>query len=316
MGGALWALVTILLRLDGGVGALVAEAAGHGKFFSTVPWTFELTVASGWIIMLGSIFTNLFSYTASQDIVQRYVTTPDRKTAAKAIWINALISLPAQAIFFAIGTALFLFYRQNPVRLDPTVPIDGIFPLFIVNELPVGVAGFIVAGIFAAAQSTLSGSLNSIATVWVTDFHLRLWPRTSDAACLKLARWITALVGLLGTGIAIFLAHADIRSLWEVFIAVIGLFGGTISGLFLLGVLSRRAHASGALVGGIVSALLVLYTYLSNLTVFWLFSVIGVVSCVVVGWIASLILPGPRTAPEGLTLYTLKREEASLDPQA
>ncbi len=307
MGGAVWALVSVVLRVEGGAGAVIQEAAAHGKFFQGVPWSFDVAVASGWIIMLGSIFTNLFPYTASQDIVQRYVTTPDRKTAARAIWSNAAIAVPAQAVFFAIGTALFVFYRHNPERLDPTVQTDGIFPLFIVNELPAGVAGLIVAGIFAAAQSTLAGSLNSIATVWVTDFHRRLRPQTSDAACLRLARWVTVLVGCAGTAAAVVLAKSDVRSLWETFIAVIGLFGGTISGLFLLGVFSRRAHGAGALVGAVASALLVGSVYACHLTVFWLYSVIGVLSCVAVGWLASLLLPGPRQAPDGLTVYTLKK---------
>lgn len=309
MGGAIWALVTIVLRLDGTAGALIAEASSQGKFLQTVTWNFDVVMATGWIIMLGSIFINLFPYTASQDIVQRYVTTPDRKTAARAIWTNALISIPAQAIFFAIGTALFLFYRHHPELLDPAVQTDGIFPLFIVNELPMGVAGLIVAGIFAAAQSTLAGSLNSIATVWVTDFHLRLRPRTSDVDCLKIARWVTAIVGLVGTGMAVVLAKADVRSLWEAFIVVLGLFGGTISGLFMLGIFSRRAHGAGALTGATASVLLVGYVYVNKLTVFWLYSLIGVVSCIILGWVASLILPGPRQAPDGLTVYTLKRKE-------
>ena len=301
--------MAIVLRVDGGAGTVIQEAAVQGKFFQTVPWTWDLALASGWVIMLGGIFVNLFSYTASQDIVQRYVTTPDRRTAARAIWTNAVVAVPAQAVFFAIGTALFVFYRHHPERLDPAVPTDGIFPLFIVNELPAGVAGLIVAGIFAAAQSTLAGSLNSIATVWVTDFHRRLRPRTSDAACLRLARWVTAVVGLAGTGLAVVLAHADVRSLWEIFIAVLGLFGGTISGLFLLGVFSRRAHGTGALVGASGSVVLVAYAYLSGALVFWWYSVVGVVSCVVLGWAASLLLPGPRMAPEGTTIHTLKKQD-------
>jgi len=203
---------------------------------------------------------------------------------------------------------LFVFYRHNPARLDPMVQTDGIFPLFIVNELPAGVAGLIVAGIFAAAQSTLAGSLNSVATAWVTDFHSRLRPGASDGARLRVARAVTVLVGAAGTAAAVVLAKSDIRSLWETFIAVIGLFGGTISGLFLLGVFSRRAHGVGALVGAIVSATLVGTVYVFKLTVFWFYPVIGVVSCVAVGWLASLLLPGPREAPEGLTMHTLKRE--------
>jgi SSS family transporter len=314
LGGALWALGTIYIQLDAGLGPLLSEVSQQGKFLGSMTWDLDLLVASGWIIMLGSIFNNLFPYTASQDIVQRYVTTPDRRTAAKAIWVNAIISAPAQAIFFAIGTALFLFYRHHPERLDPAVQTDGIFPLFIVNELPAGVAGLIVAGIFAAAQSTLAGSLNSVATVWVTDFHLRLRPQTSDADCLKLARWVTAIVGLVGTAMAIVLAKADVRSLWEAFLAVVGLFGGTISGLFLLGVFSRRAHGAGALVGGLASVVLVGCVYFLQLTSIWLYALIGAVSCVLLGWLASLVLPGPRIAPVGLTIHTLKPQRQANRP--
>lgn len=291
LGGALWALVAIMLRIDGGVAVAVREAAAHGKFFQSVSWDWSLVLVSGWIIMIGSIFTNLFPYTASQDVVQRYVTTPDEKTAARAIWSNAAISLPAQAIFFAIGTALFVFYRHYPERLDPVIQTDGIFPLFIVNELPAGIAGLIVAGIFAAAQSTLAGSLNSVATAWVTDFHVRIYPEGSDRSRLRVARLVTLLVGGVGTGVAIVLAKTDIRSLWETFIAVIGLFGGTISGLFMLGVFSRRAHGRGALVGAVASTVIVGLVYFYKLTTYWLYPVIGVTSCVVLGWVASLVLP-------------------------
>jgi SSS family transporter len=290
LGGALWALVTIILKLDLSLSSLLTEAASHDKFFQTVPWNFDLLVASGWIILLGSIFTNLFPYTASQDIVQRYVTTPDQKTAARAIWTNAILSAPAQAIFFAIGTALFLFYRHHPERLDPTVQTDGIFPLFIVNELPAGVAGLIVAGIFAAAQSTLAGSLNSVATAAVTDFYQKWKPHSSDANRLRIARWITAVVGLIATSMAIVLAKSDVRSIWETFLAVIGLFGGTISGLFLLGILTRRAHGTGALLGATASATLVGFFYWQQLTVFWLFPVIGVTSCFALGYLFSLLI--------------------------
>lgn len=213
LGGSIWALATLLARIDGGVAGAVAAAAAHGRFFQSVPWTFELAAASGWIIMLGGIFQNLFSYTASQDVVQRYLTTADRTSTARAVWTNAAVSPFAQALFFAIGTALFVFYRQHPERLDPTMQNDAVFPLFIVRELPAGVAGLIAAAIFAAAQSSLSSSLNSMATAYVTDFDRRFRPRATDASRLRLARGFTAAVGLTGTAVALALAKSDIRSL-------------------------------------------------------------------------------------------------------
>jgi solute:Na+ symporter, SSS family len=310
MGGAVWALATVVWRVDGGVAGIVSAAAAHGRFFETVRWNLDYTISAGWVIVIGSIFTNLFPYTASQDVVQRYLTTPDLKSARRAIWTNAVVSPVAQAVFFAIGTALFVFYRQNPGRLDPTIHTDAIFPLFIVRELPAGAAGLVVAGIFAAAQSTLASSLNSVATAYITDFHRRLRPGLRDRHYLRLARWLTALVGVAGTAAALVLAGSDIRSLWEAFLTVIGLFGGTVSGLFVLGIFSTRAHGRGAVAGAIASGALVWWVSAARLMSFWCFPVVGVVSCVIVGWLASLVLRGPGTAPAGTTIHTLARSSS------
>jgi Na+/proline symporter len=246
------------------------------------------------------------------------VTTADEKSAARAIWTNMALAPFAQGLFFAIGTALFVFYRQHPERLDPTLQTDGIFPLFMVRELPAGVAGVIVAGIFAAAQSTLASSLNSVATAYVTDFHHRFRPGASDAACLRLARWLTALVGLVGTVAALLLAQYDIRSLWETFLGVIGLFGGTIAGLFALGIFSRRATGAGALAGAVVSAVLVLAVNQFTPAHFFAYPVVGVLSCLTVGWLASLALPAPEKDLTGLTACPIKAgpfQPSTLDPK-
>jgi SSS family transporter len=309
--GAIWALTTIILRVDGGMEAVISTASTHGKFFGNVPWRLDYTIGAGWLIIFGSIFTNLFPYTASQDVVQRYLVTKDQKTAARAIWANAFISPFAQALFFAIGTALFVFYRQHPERLDPTLPLDGIFPQFIVRELPAGIAGILVAGIFAAAQSTLSSSLNSVATAYVTDFYRRFRPAATDGACLKLARWATALVGLFGTAVALVLAKSDIRSLWEIFLAVIGLFGGTVSGLFVLGIFTRRATGAGALAGALVSAAAVLAARQFTQAHFFCYGIVGVVTCVVVGWVASFLLPAAARDLAGLTIHAKDRRDAN-----
>ncbi len=306
LGGAVWALVTILARVDGGLGAILSTAAAHGKFFESVPWRLDYTIGAAWIIIIGSIFTNLFPYTASQDVVQRYVTTADEKGAARAIWLNALFAPLAQAVFFAIGTALFVFYSQHPERLEPTLQTDAIFPLFIVRELPAGLAGLLVAGVFAAAQSTLASSLNSVATACVTDFYRRFRPAATDRSCLRLARWLTALVGLAGTVAALVLAQSDVRSLWETFIAVISLFGGTISGLFALGIFSRSASGPGALVGAVSSAALVFCVKTFTNAHFFCYAVVGVVSCTTVGWLASLLLPAQGQGTSGLTIHSLR----------
>lgn len=301
--GALGSLGYLLWVIPGGMTRVVSTVHERGRFFESVPWSWDVTLATGWFIMLGSLFTNLFSYTASQDVVQRYVTTVDEKAAARAIWGNALLSPLAQALFFAIGSCLLAFYVQFPQRLDVGVSNDAVFPFFIVREMPVGFAGLIVAAIFAASQSTVSSSLNSLATAYAIDFHQRLVPNQTDDQQLRVARWTTLVAGLLGIGLAIYLAKSGVpRSLWETFLTVVGLFSGAISGLFVLGIFTRSTTGQGALVGGVASMSVVLVVYWTQATTFWLFSVIGVTTCVTVGWLASQWL-GRRLADPSLTIY-------------
>ncbi len=307
MGGALLSLGFILVRVEGGFGAVVRMAADGRHFFETVDWSWDLTVASGWTIVIGSLFHNLFPYTASQDVVQRYVTTPDQRAAANGIWLNALLCVPAQAVFFAIGTGLYVFYRQNPARLEPTLQNDGIFPFFMMAELPAGVAGLIVAGIFAAAQSTLASSMNSVATAYVTDFHRRLLPGRAEAYYLSTARWATVVVGAAGTALALLMAATDIRSFYTVFLEILGLLGGTLTGLFLLGIFSARANGRGALVGAIGSAAIVFTVRSIQPLNVYAYAPIGLTACFVLGWIGSRALPGRARNITGLTFKTLKR---------
>jgi SSS family transporter len=306
VGGALLSLLLLLGHIDGGAAAMFATVQAEGRFFGTVDWTLDwrLVAASGWVIMLGSIFNNLLPYTAGQDVVQRYVTTPDAKAAERAIWTNAAVSLPANALFFLIGSALLAFYKARPERLDPTMANDAVFPLFIVRELPPGVAGFVIAGIFAAAQSTIASSLNSIATCYVTDFHRRLFPRADDRACLSAARRTTAVVGVAGTALALALAASGARTLYDVFLEILGLFGGTLSGLFALGIFTRRAHGAGALVGAAAGAGAVCWLKFASAASFFLFAPAGTVVTVAVGYGVSLMLPARPRDLSGLTIHT------------
>jgi SSS family solute:Na+ symporter len=304
MGGAMISLAYLLTRIDGGLYETLRTGSADYKFFEAVDWSWDLTVASGWVILIGSLFHNLLPYTASQDVVQRYLTTPDRQSAARGIWLSAMISVPAQAAFFAIGTALFVFYKQQPERLDVTLRNDAIFPFFIMSELPMGLAGLIVAGIFAAAQSTLSSSMNSIATAYVTDIHHRLRPSLNDQACLRIARVVTVLVGVTGTVSALVLASTDIRSVYTTVLEIMGLLGGTLAGLFLLGIFSRQASGNGALVGAIVSAITVFMVRSIQPLNVYAYAPLGVASCVLVGWLVSALLPASTKDIRALTVYS------------
>jgi SSS family transporter len=305
---AIISLTIIAMNVDGGFIGIVQTAQTDNKLFGNINWDWRTLQTTGWVILVGSMFTQMMQYTASQDVVQRYVTTKDEQAAAKSIWINAAFSLVASALFFAIGTALFVFYRQHPQDLVPTVPNDGIFPLFIVRQLPIGIAGLVVAGIFSAAQSTLSSSLNSIAAAYITDFHKKLFPQAPDTECLRLARIITAFVGLCGTCVALILARSNVQSLYETFIQVVGLFGGTLTGLFALGIFTRNANGRGAVIGAVASAVVVLAVRLVSPVSPFAYAPIGVITCMLVGYMASWLFPTTAAQSaantKNLTIYT------------
>jgi Na+/proline symporter len=163
------------------------------------------------------------------------------------------------------------------------------------------VAGLIVAGIFAAAQSTLASSMNSVATIYVTDFHHRLRPGASDQACLRVARWVTVLVGIAGTAAALVMATTDIRTIYTLVLEFMGLLGGTLSGLFVLGIFSRRASGKGALIGALLSGVIVFTVRLTHPLNVYAYAPIGLISCVAIGWLISLAAPGTPRNIEGLT---------------
>ncbi|MHC5075211.1 MAG: sodium:solute symporter family protein [Planctomycetota bacterium] len=215
LGGALFSLILIITSINGGLAAFLTTAAEHSKFqminFDFTSTSFATTAL--WVVILGGIGQNLVPYTSDMAVVQRYMSVPDINRAKKAIWTNAVAILPASILFFGVGTALFVFYSHNPDRLDPTFKTDAIFPLFIARQLPTGIAGLVVAGIFAAAQSTISTSLNSTSTALVTDFVRPFKSALTERTYLRLGRFFTALMGILGILLALSFAASDIKSL-------------------------------------------------------------------------------------------------------
>jgi len=309
LGGALLCVVAIALRVNGGILGIIDTGLQAGKFNILNP-SWDYTTASVWVIFVGNLFSNLVPYSADQAVIQRYLTTPTEKQAARAIWTNAALTMPSAFIFFFLGTALYVFYTVHANKPDPNLGADAILPWFIVHELPAGVAGIVVAAIFAAAMSTLDSSINSMATVLVTDFYGRIKPQSSDRARLLLARVFTVLLGALGTGCAVFIAGAEIKSLWDLFLALLGMLGGGLAGVFALGVFTRRANGPGALLGIICSTAVLYLVKQHTQTHFLLYGAIGIITCVSVGYIAALAM-GSKPCARELTVYGIARNNPS-----
>jgi SSS family solute:Na+ symporter len=308
LGGALLVLCMIPLSIPGGWNPMV-DLAESGDKLRLLDFHFSWNSPTFWILVFGGVGANLYGYACDQAVIQRYLTTKSEKDAARGIWTSALLVIPASLIFFGIGTVLYSFYKTQPGALNPVIQkSDGIFPWYIVTQLPPGVSGLLIAGVFAAAMSSLDSSMNSVATAFTTDFYRRLKPQVSDHKCLNVARIVTVAIGLGGMGLALAMDTWNIESLWDQFNRFIGLFGAGLTGLFLLAVFTKRTSGYGALIGLLCSVGVQYWLRELDCIHGMLFSLTGMVSCFVTGYIASLIVRNKKDL-DGLTIYTLPKRK-------
>ena len=299
VGGALVAFFVIVGEVDGGFSAIIETASGQGKFeMVNTDFSFVSGIDTIWVIIIGGIFAQILSYGTDQAVVQRYLTTPTEKEAAKAIWTNSALSVPLSVLFFGVGTALFVYFQQQPSNLEPISKIDQIFPHFILHQMPAGLAGLVIAGVFAAAMSSLDSSMHSIATAFTTDF---LSKNRDSESLLKLAKRITLVLGVLGTVSAIYIASQDSKNLWDTLMGYVGLILGTLGGLFTLAIFTNRTASVHAWTGVIVAAAVLYYVKFHVEAHPLIIGAVGTVTCFLSGWIASLIIPAQTKNLDGLT---------------
>src|SRR5207302_8210932 len=221
------------------------------KFDLSVPFTF-------WAGLFGGTFLTMASHGTDQLLVQRLLTCRNQRESQKAIVLSGFVVLFQFALFLTIGVMLFAYYKFYPLttRLASN---DEIFPAFIVQRLPHGISGLVIAAIFAAAMSNLSGSLNSLSSSTVLDFYRPLaGARATEAQLLSLSRWLTAVWGVVLIVIAI-LARGW-GSVFTVGLTIASIVYGPMLGAFLLGVLTTRANERGVIAGigvSLVSMILV-----------------------------------------------------------
>jgi len=251
--------------LPGGAGQLLQVAGEHGKFAlgSYGPGLGEPTV---WVVLLYGLAINLQNFGIDQNYVQRYIASKSDAEARKSVWLGGLTYVPLSAAFLFIGTALFAYYEAHPGSLPPIYRgperADFVFPWFIVSALPPGVTGLLIAAIFAAAMSTVSTSLNSSATILLSDYYRRFVNRrATERQAMGLLRAVTVLWGAAGTGAAI--AMAQVRGALDAWWTLAGIFGGGTLGLFLLGFFSKRTGNRAAQAGVSAGVALILWMTLS-----------------------------------------------------
>jgi len=242
-----------------GIGHAWENAVSAHKFdlggWSLTDWGGE----TFWVCFAYGVFVNLQNYGIDQNYIQRYMTARSRRDAIRSTLFGSLLYVPVSFLFFAIGTALFAYYGARPDLLPSEVAAhpDQILPYFIVNGLPAGLTGLLIAAIFAAGMSTVSTSLNSGATILLEDYYKRyVNPKASDAHAMRVLRGGTLALAVLGVGCA--LALMRVRSALDAYWALQSVFSGGMLGLFLLGYFSKKARnpeaASGVVLGLLVIA--------------------------------------------------------------
>ena len=322
LGGAIL-IIFLGVHQVGGFEHVVNDAVANGKIVTAEKFSWSLTASTIPIIFIGSIFNSLQQYTAAQDVVQRYSTTSSQKETNKSLWTNGLLAFITIPIFYGMGTVLYSFYKgshavtqlpnsMNAEIVGKAANTTALVPYFILSALPAGIAGLVIAAILAAAQSTISSSLNSISACITVDIKQRFFGVSKDEKQdVFLARVIIIVAGVLGTIAALYFVNTNQKETWDLFLKYIGLLGVPIAGTFALGIFTKRANGTGALVGLVVAGLVC--WYIQDFTTYakqspFIFSGFSFFSSVIFGYIFSLVFRFDKKNIVGLTIYTKDEE--------
>ena len=263
--GALVCAVILTFSMPEGPSQIYTIAAANHKF-SLGSFGISLTDSTFWVVLLFGLFINLQNYGIDQNYVQRYMTTSTEKEAKSSTLFGSLLYIPVSMVFFYIGTALFAYYTAQPGLLPPELKMPGsgdkVFPWFIVNALPKGITGLLIASIFAAGMSTVSTSINSTATIILSDYYKRYMNTYADEkSSMKILYAASLTFGILSIVIA--LALTGVESVLDAWWGLASIFSGGMLGLFLLGYLSKSIRNIDAAIGVIVGFLLIVWMSLS-----------------------------------------------------
>ncbi len=304
VGGTLIALLTLGHHVTGGWPAIAHTASAAGKFHL---FNFALNLTQSytfWAGLLGGTFLTMASHGTDQLMVQRLLAARNLRESQWALLSSGVVIFVQFAFFLLIGAGLWVFYGQ---RLGPHAAADFrtndyIFPTFIVREMPVGIAGLLIAAILAAAMSNLSAALNSLSSTTVVDFYMGARPEATDRERLLLSKASTVFWGVVLFAVAVYSVRVGGHGhVVEIGLSIAAVAYGCLLGVFLLGTLTRFATEAGASVGMVCGFVLNLWlwqgkfpVHLGHLTIphiaFTWFVLIGAAATFAIGSLASLLL--------------------------
>lgn len=263
--GSIICIVFICYNLPEGPAQIFTIGAENEKF-SLGSFDLDLSKPTFWVVLIYGVFINLQNYGIDQNYVQRYMVLKSDKEAKRSAFFGGLIYLPVSALFLFIGTSLFAYYNAVeilPEGLNDSSQADRIFPYFIVNALPKGITGLMIASIFAAGMSTISTSFNSSATVFLKNYYTTYFKKdATEKKRLEVLYLTSIIISVLGIGIAI--AMINVKSALDAWWKLSSIFSGGMLGLFLLGIFSKNKNATSAIAGVISGVLVILWLTLSE----------------------------------------------------
>ena len=293
--GAIVSLVLLLQQIPGGWGHVAAVAGPLGKlqlfdFSLAPPAVFFTRTYSFWAGILGGCFLTTASHGTDQLMVQRLLAARSCRESQAALLASWVVIFVQFTLFLIIGTCLFVLYREQGLAAPPV--LDRLYPLYIWQKLPPGVAGLVMAAILAAAMSNLSAALNSLASTTVLD----LWKPLSrisvgDASWLKRARYATVVWGVVLMGIA--LIARQWGSVLQAGLSIASIVYGSLLGVFLLGLFTRRVGEIAAMCGMSVGLVLLLYVRFATPIAFTWYVLIGASATFVTAILVSLFIKEP-----------------------
>jgi len=294
--GAVISFFVILHQMPGGWAHIVAVAAPLHKF-QVFDFRFSWTSAffardySFWAGIIGGCFLTTASHGTEQLMVQRLLAARSESDSRKALFASWAVIFFQFSLFLLIG--LLLFVHNRDAGLPAPNPMDRLYPDFIWNNLPAGIAGLVIAAILAAGMSNLSAALNSLSSTTIMDFYKPLFPKGPESRFVRLAKWSTVAWGLVLFGIGYFARQWG--SVLEAGLTIASILYGGLLGVFLLGLLTKRVSQSAAIAGMLAGLLIMFYVKLGTGIAFTWYVLIGTSVTLIVGYVASFLWP-ERTA--------------------
>lgn len=305
--GAIISAIAIYLQIPGGWSEIL-QVSSDAQLLDAFDFSFDLSVEySIWAGIFGGFFLHAAYFGVDQSQIQRVLTSKSVRESQYSLIFTGFLLVPQMLLFLFIGVMLYAFYSHTGApQYDD---INELFPRFIVNELPAGISGLIIAGVFAGAMSSLDSALNSLSAVSIQGFYKKYMKKNaSEAHYLSASRWATILWGIYAMIFAFF--AGNLGPLIEVINKIGSYFYGSLLGVFILAIFTRRSNGLGAFTGviaGMISVLLVDrladISYLYN-------NLVGAVVAVAVGYFVSFLSGKPDAEQLDQYTYIWNKEEA------